>query len=640
MPDVLVVPALIVELDPIVVPDSIIVPALIVVPDQIVVLPPKGVISNGKRPARKIPNLLPGTGNTLYYGDNLAIMREYIASESVDLVYLDPPFNSNRNYNVLFRDEKGAESESQITAFEDTWHWGEDAERTYHELVTGAPDRVSKMVAALRDFVGTNQIMAYLVMMAARLVELHRVLKPTGSLYLHCDPTASHYLKILLDTIFGPLNFRSEIVWKRTSGHSDAERYGSVHDVIFYYAKGPSPTWNLTYQPYEESYAEQYYRYTDDDGRRWMSGDLSAAGLSGGGYAYEWKGVTRVWRCPVVTMERLESEERIFYTRNGIPRLKRYLDESKGLPVQDVWMDIEALRSWHKELLGYPTQKPLALLERIIEASSNPGDVVLDPFAGCGTTVAAAEKLGRRWMGIDITHLSIALLKYRLKAMFPGAQFEVKGEPEDLGAAYQLAQDDRYQFQWWALSLVRAKPVGGQEGSKQGKKGADQGIDGVINFIDDSTGKPKRVLIQVKSGGVKAGDIRDLAGTVDAEKAALGVFITLEDPSGPMQAQAIKHGYYSSPGWNKDYPKIQILPIAELLRGAEIKMPPAFGTFKQAQKIVTQPQQLSFDTLPGSTLEKLHDLAVQGQIPLVESQYVPNPLTRSKAKRPGRANQT
>lgn len=287
-------------------------------------------------------------------------------------------------------------------------------------------------------------------------------------------------------------------------------------------------------------------------------------------------------------MKRLEQEGRIYYTKNGIPRMKRYLDESKGLPVQDVWADIEALRSWHQERLGYPTQKPMALLERIIEISSNPGDVVLDPFCGCGTTIAAAQKLGRTWLGIDVTHLSIALLKYRLEGMFSGIQYDTIGEPKDLAAAGQLALDDRYQFQWWALSLIRAKPLGGKAGSKQGKKGADKGIDGVINFVDGANGKPSRVLVQVKSGHVKSSDIRDLRGTVERESAAMGVFITLEEPTKPMGKEAVSAGFYHSPGWGKAYPRIQILTIEELLHGVGVKMPPQHGTFKEAQKV--QPQ--------------------------------------------------
>jgi site-specific DNA-methyltransferase (adenine-specific) len=279
-------------------------------------------------------------------------------------------------------------------------------------------------------------------------------------------------------------------------------------------------------------------------------------------------------------------EGRVIMPRNGkVVAYKRYLDEQEGTPVGDVWIDILPVQSQSKELLGYPTQKPLALLERIIQASSNPGDIVLDPFCGCGTAVAAAQKLDRKWIGIDITHLAITLMKYRLEAMFPGIKFKVVGEPTDYGAAKQLAQDDRYQFQWWALSLIRAKPLGGQEGSKTGKKGSDKGIDGVITFIDDAYSKPKRVLVQVKSGHVKSGDIRDLVGTVQRENAALGVFITLEPPSRDMTTEAVSTGYYESPGWNQKFPRIQIYTITELLKGAKVEMPPQYGTFRQAPKV-------------------------------------------------------
>ena len=323
--------------------------------------------------------------NTLYYGDNLDILRQHVGDESVDLVYLDPPFNSNASYNVLFKERSGEESPAQIKAFTDTWEWTQESERTYEQeiiLNPETPASVKDMISAFRQFVGSNAMMAYLVMMTPRLVELRRVLKPTGSIYLHCDPTASHYLKLLMDTVFGAQNFRNEIIWKRTSSHSDARRYGRVHDVLLYYTLSSKAIWNVTYQPYDDDYVNQYYRYEDSDGRRWMSDNLSASGLQGGGYEYEWNGITRVWRVPRGTMERLDLEGKVFYTKNGIARRKRYLDDSPGLKIQDSWTDIQALRSWHKERLGYPTQKPQALLERIVLSSSNEGDVVLDPFCG------------------------------------------------------------------------------------------------------------------------------------------------------------------------------------------------------------------------------------------------------------------
>ena len=446
------------------------------------------------------------------------------------------------------------------------------------------------MIGAMRQFIGTNQMMAYLVMMAARLVELHRVLKPTGSLYLHCDPTASHYLKIILDTIFGPERFFNEIVWKRTTTHSDAKRWSPVSDTILAYTKTNTFTWNPLYSAHNDEYISAKYHFDDNDDRGQYTLDNMTSPNPRPNMMYEWKGHASPpagWRYSRETMQKLDDEGRIWYPDSKVkrPRLKRYLNEMSGRIHDNIWLDISPLNSQAAERLGYPTQKPLALLERIIAASSNPGDVVLDPFCGCGTAVAAAEKLGRKWIGIDITHLSIALQKYRMEQMFPGIIFAIVGEPEDIGAARQLASDDRYQFQWWALSLVRARPLGGEAGSKTGKKGSDKGIDGIISFIDDASSKPKRVLVQVKSGKVKSGDIRDLVGTVQRENAAIGVFITLEDPSRDMLTEAVSAGFYRWPGWQRDYPRIQILTISELLRGNELKMPPAFGTFKQAQRV-------------------------------------------------------
>jgi len=533
------------------------------------------------------------TQNTLFYGDNLNILREYIPDKSIDLIYLDPPFNSNRNYNVLFKDESGQDSEAQITAFEDTWHWNQAAEDTYSELIHNAPEQISRMISALREFIGANQMMAYLVMMTARLIELHRVLKDTGSLYLHCDPTASHYLKIVLDMVFGKENFRNEIVWRRShpKGHAFT-RFATSHDVIFAFSKSINQAkWNPVYQEYNKENIEKQYSLIDENGRRYQLTSLLNPNPDRPNLTYEFKNVTKVWRWTKKRMLEADREGRIIVPKGGkgIPRYKRYLDEQEGIPVDDFWDDIELVSG--NESLGYPTQKPLALLERIIQASSNPGDWILDPFAGCGTTIAAAQKLNRKWIGIDITHLAISLLKYRLRDMQQdvesvkvGKNYQVIGEPRDLSGANQLAQENRYQFQWWGNGLVEAKPLGGQEGSKSGKKGADKGIDGIINFIDDDSGKAKRVIVQVKSGKVKSGDIRDLIGTLDREKAAIGVYITLENPTKPMIQEAVSAGHYLSEGWNKQYPKIQILTIEELLGGAKIDMPPIKATFKQAKK--------------------------------------------------------
>lgn len=547
--------------------------------------------------------------NTLYYGDNLYWLRR-MKDETVDLIYLDPPFNSNRSYNVLFKDERGSESEAQIMAFEDTWHWNQATEREYDELVQNAPSNVVHLVAAFREAIGTNQMMAYLVMMTVRLVELHRVLKPTGSLYLHCDPTASHYLKIIMDAIFGARYFRNEIIWKRTSSHGNVSvTYGDVTDTILYYARGDKPTWNQIYLPYTQKHIESSFTHVDFDGRRYTTSDMRNPGYRPN-LIYDYKGYKphpNGWAVSREKMEELDRQGRLYFPsdKNGRIRLKRYLDESPGHRIQNLWDDIPPISSQAAERLGYPTQKPLALLERIIQASSNPGDVVLDPFCGCGTAIAAAQKLGRAWIGIDITHLSIALLKYRLEAMFPGITYRVDGEPKDMGAARKLARDDRYQFQYWACSLVHAKPLGGQVGSRSGKKGSDRGVDGLIDFEDDASLKLKKIVVQVKSGHVKSGDIRDLEGTVQREKAEMGVFLTLEEPTREMRTEAATAGFYTSP-WGK-HPRIQIFTIEELLMdGKRVDMPPqeqVSRTFKRAERAQAQSaaEQLSLlDALPAS----------------------------------------
>lgn len=505
-----------------------------------------------------------GMGNHLYYGDNLKVLRESIRDSSVDLIYLDPPFNSNASYNVLFKGPQGNDSTAQIEAFDDTWQWGEEAETAFAEVLRSPNGAAAEMLRAMRAFLGENAMMAYLAMMAVRMLELHRVLKSTGSLYLHCDPTASHYLKILLDAVFGARNFRNEVIWKRTSAHADAKRFGPAHDTILFYSKSLEKTWNPQYQPYNKEYVEKYYRYRDEDGRYFMSGDLGAAGLQGGGYEYDWKGVTRIWRVPIETMCRLEEEGRIFYTQNGIPRRKRFLDEAKGMPAQDIWDDLESLRSWHQERLGYPTQKPVALLERILNASSNPGDVVLDPFCGCGTTVHAAQKLGRQWIGIDVTHLAIGLIEKRLRDAFEDVAFTTHGVPTDLGGAKALAEADKHEFEKWALSLIDATP------GNMGKKGADGGFDGNKYF-----GKSNRAIVSVKGGrNVGVGMVRDLDSVTTRLKADVGILLTLEPPTKPMQAEAAAAGHFELDGFSA-VPRLQIVTIDEALklRDRSIRLP-------------------------------------------------------------------
>ncbi len=545
--------------------------------------------------------------NTLYYGDNLQVLREHIPDESVDLVYLDPPFNSNASYNVLFREKSGEDSPAQIKAFTDTWEWTQETERTFEQdiiLHPGTPAAVKDMIAAFRQFIGQNAMLAYLVMMTPRLVELRRVLKPTGSLYLHCDPTASHYLKILLDTVFGKENFRTEITWKRTSAHNDTkqgrEQHGRIHDVLFFYTKGNSWTWNPIYTDYDPEYVNKFYKYVEPEtGRRYRLGDLTApGGASKGNPHYELMGVTRYWRYSQQRMQHLIDAGRIIQVKPGrVPAYKRYLDEMPGVALQDIWNDIGPIPSQAKERLGYPTQKPEALLERIINASSNAGDVVLDPFCGCGTAVAAAQKLGRQWLGIDITHLAVALLKSRLKTAFnlnQGKDYAVVGEPRDVGSARALWEQDPYQFQFWAVSLLEAQPQGEQ------RRGADRGIDGIIYFVDGPRRTPQKLVVQVKGGRVSSPQIRDLKGVVEREKAAMGLFISLEEPTRDMRTEAASGGFYHSDLWQQDYAKIQIRTIADLLADQGFDLPPRPPMYPAAPRVrASEGEQGALEELAG-----------------------------------------
>ncbi len=539
------------------------------------------------------------TKNTLFYGDNLPVIREYLADETIDLIYLDPPFNSSRSYNVLYKDESGAEAEAQIVAFEDTWHWNQSTETQYRELVAGG-DKLAQLLETLVAVIGRNQMMAYLVMMAARLIELHRILKPTGSLYLHCDPTASHYLKLILDMIFSAGNFQNEIVWQRTSSHNDVKRkYGDLSDTLLFYTKTQQYTFNVQYAPYSEEYVQNSYKFVDTDGRKYQSVDLRSPNPRPN-LTYDYKGYKphkNGWAVSLDRMKKLDEEGRLIFPKSneGRIRIRKYLDEMQGVPMGNVWSDVKVIQAQAKERLGYPTQKPIALLERMIQASSNPGDVILDPFCGCGTAVHAAQKLGRIWVGIDITPLATALIKSRLYDAFKieaKKDYDLIGEPTTLSDAKHLANQDRYQFQWWALGLIPARPYGGQAGSKTGKKGADKGVDGVMTFSDSTHDSDKRIIIQVKSGKVKSSDIRDLNGTVDREKnAVMGIFITLEPPSRNMELEAMEIGYYHSEGFNRDYPKIQILTIEQLLAGEKVKFPGTDTTLKQAPREFNQIKQ-------------------------------------------------
>lgn len=541
--------------------------------------------------------------NTLYYGDNLHVLREHVKDESVDLIYLDPPFNSNANYNILFKSPEGHNSDAQIEAFEDTWHWNDSAESAFDEVMRSGNTAAFELLRAMRGFLGDNDMMAYLAMMAVRLLELHRVLKPTGSLYLHCDPTASHYLKLLLDGVFGAPNFLNEISWKRTFSHSGAKRWGDVHDTILFYRKSSGHLWNRQLQSMSDVYLDGKYRFNDERGRYRLV-ILTGPGTRKGDSGKPWRGYYptisgRHWAVPRRAIEALIEEGcdvptslhdqlELLYKEGfirfpekrdgsaGVPEFKFYLPE--GQPIQDVILDIPPINSQAQERLGYPTQKPLALLERIIAASSNEGDVVLDPFCGCGTAVHAAQKLGRQWLGIDVTHLAISLIEKRMKDAFPGANFTVEGRPQDLGAALDLAERDKYQFQWWAVSLVDALPFGGK------KKGADGGIDGLIYFKPDGK-RTEKALVSVKGGkNVDVKMIRDLHSAMEREKAPFGVFICAGLPTKPMEREAASVGQWQNEYTGRSHPRLQILTLAELFKGKRPDIPWVDASVMKAAK--------------------------------------------------------
>jgi DNA modification methylase len=574
--------------------------------------------------------------NLLFYGDNLDVLGRHIRDESVDLVYLDPPFNSNADYNVLFAEKDGTQAAGQMQAFEDTWRWDEAAARVFAETVEQG-GRVADVLLAFERFLGTNDMLAYLAMMAPRLVELRRVLKPTGSLYLHCDPTASHYLKLLLDAVFGPENFRSEIIWRRTSGHNKVSRqYGPIHDTLLFYAKGEDCYFKPGMTPVARGYIREWFTGEDERGP-FRTNMLTGPGTRTGSSGKPWRkfdptSVGRHWAIPKSISHALPAAAADWTTQQsldflydagfiyipkdgeGQPKYKQYI--SGGIPYQDVWAyqpytqgclygteeaideDVKWLQH-DQERLGYPTQKPEGLLVRVIESSCPPEGIVLDPFCGCGTTISAAHRLDRRWIGIDVTHLAIGLIKTRLRDAFGDmARYQVIGEPTTVEDAAALAESDKYQFQWWALGLVGARPV-------EQKKGADKGIDGRLYFHDGSK-ETRSIILSVKGGNLKATDVRDLRGVLDREKAEMGVLLSFEPPTQPMRTEAASAGFYTSP-WGK-HQRIQLLTVADLLGGKGIDYPRTAGTnqtYKQApraarmvaERIVTEPTRDVFGSL-------------------------------------------
>ena len=529
--------------------------------------------------------------NTLYFGDNLDIMREHIADESVDLVYLDPPFNSQRNYNVLFKQAKKDENQAQITAFTDTWEW---SKRRYDEFFDDARNaRLFPLMNSLHEILGSSEMMAYLLMMAPRLLELHRVLKSSGSLYLHCDPVSSHYLKLLLDVIFRPTGFRNEIIWKRTTSHGNVvNKFGCIHDVILWYSRTDRWTWNQQYADYDPEYEERTYRFVEEEsGRRYTLDNITAPmSRASKGQIYDWKGYrpgpSRCWIYAKDRMEELDKAGRLHYTKTGGVRYIRYLDEMPGVKTQDIWGDIPIPP--RNEALGYPTQKPLALLERIVSASSNPGDLVLDPFCGCGTAVVAAEKLGRRWIGVDITYVALDLMVYRLAESFGlkrDQDYDVFGDPKDAHSAHKLFEQSPKQFEIWAVSLVAGVP--------QPEKSGDKGVDGKVYFMD-LEGKLHFAVVQVKGGHLTPGVLRDFAHVIGRDRAAMGFFICLATPTKGMYHEADELGFFESPSGRK-IPKLQIRTIKELLEGKEFDFPKGYSLKSAGRKLIRDGEQTQME---------------------------------------------
>jgi len=575
--------------------------------------------------------------NRLCFGDNLEVLHRIDAS-SVDLIYLDPPFNSKATYNILYKSPVGADA--QRKAFEDTWRWEDGAEEAL-DRVRRTNLAVFKVLTSLQGFLGQGDLMAYLAMMAVRLVELHRVLKSTGSLYLHCDPTASHYLKVILDGVFGPDSFRTEISWRRQSAHNDAaqgrRQFGNVRDTIFFYTKTSNWTWNWLYTPYDEEYVRGFYRHVEEGSeRRYRLGDITAPGGADPAKRnpqYEFLGITRYWRYSRERMQALFDAGRIIQTAPGrVPQYKRYLDEMPGVALQNDWTDIKPLHGSNQERIGYPTQKPLALLERIIQASSNEGDVILDPFCGCGTAVHAAERLGRKWIGIDITYLAIQVIEDRIKTWLPQAKYSIEGIPKDEFAARQLAKRDPYVFQDWAVSRVGGQARG---------RGPDKGIDGEIAFLLGRQKKYGHAIVSVKAGqNVGPDAVRVLKSVVARERADMGVFICLNEPTADMRTEAATAGRIELPGGTR--PRVQILTVKDLISGPNLGILTELNAVRAAQEAKAVQRKRKPKTPTADQLRKeppLPPMSIKGgkaghtQVPMELDDPVLVPQVKERRKR-------
>lgn len=525
--------------------------------------------------------------NKLYFGDNLDVLRA-LPTESIDLIYLDPPFNSNANYNVLYGTKREGASKAQSHAFQDTWKWGRDAQRALDQTAERHLEAGSLLDAFQKVFAGSD-MMAYLAMMAVRLIEMRRVLKPSGSVYLHCDPTASHYLKVLLDAIFGPVRFVNEIIWKRYGAHNDSSTYGRVHDTLLFYSRTENFVFNKQHEEYSEEYIQERFRFRDNDGRAWAEQNLSSPNPRPNlTYAFTAKnGITyepppNGWKYTPDRMRELDAANKLHYPAkaNGRLRLKNYLDELPGVPVQDVWIDISLIGGTSSERLKYPTQKPVALLERIISASSDPGDIILDPFCGCGTAIEAAQRLGRNWIGIDITYLAVHVIEGRLIKEFGQEikkSYELYGNPRDKHDAHILAGRDWLEFQKWAVMMLGGLP--------KDRPGPDGGIDGIIRYHRVGIEQPRRAVVSVKGGlnvGVDA--IHKLKSVVKREDAEIGILVCINLPSAAMRREAASEGEVGPT--SRRVSKLQIITVDRLFEPHPVDLP---GMIDPPEAIVKQP---------------------------------------------------
>lgn len=525
--------------------------------------------------------------NHLFYGDNLTIMKEWMPDNSVDLIYLDPPFNSQRNYNLIYKKLTGQPVPEQEEAFCDAWEMDPEKDRMAREMPEvfhryGAHDDLVRFWRAWIDALRNTQprLLAYLVYMSYRLFEMRRILKPTGSLYLHCDPTASHYIKVILDGIFGHKNFRNEIIWKRTTakGHAST-RFASNHDVILCYSKTETRTWNPQYTPHDPTYIENFYKYIEPEtGRRYSLDNLVNPNPNRPNLTYEFLGVTRVWRWTKSRMENAYNAGLIVQSKPGsVPRLKRYLDEQEGTPIDDVWSDISPVGAQASERLGYPTQKPIALLERILNASSNPGDVVFDPFCGCGTAIYAAHLLGRKWIGCDIAILSVRIVRdvlFKRYGLKEDEHYTISGIPLSVEGAEDMFKRDPRQFQNWAVELAG--------GFASTKYSGDQGIDGRIYF--ETRDGLKNMVLSVKGGGLTPAFVREVRGAlVNTSDTMLTGFICLQPPTKAMKQEAAAAGLYDYLG--TAYERLQIRTIEELLNGMGFHTPSKVQTLNWIEQL-------------------------------------------------------